>query len=205
MKIVIFGASGKIGTAVANLLSPEHEVIKVSRSGDIATDYLDPVATEAVFQQVSGIDAVVVAVGGDSQFKPYHELTDDDIRYGAERKLVAQFRIVSLAEKYLNQGGSVTLTSGFLSHYPNPSSLGTGPFNAAIDTYVRQSADLLDNGLRLNVVSPAPVVEPNRVRTGLVSALQVAEYYVRSITSQDTGTVYRAWGGLDDTNDQSAH
>jgi len=205
VKIVIFGASGKIGTAVANLLSPEHEVIKVSRSGDIATDYLDPVATEAVFQQVSGIDAVVVAVGGDSQFKPYHELTDDDIRYGAERKLVAQFRIVSLAEKYLNQGGSVTLTSGFLSHYPNPSSLGTGPFNAAIDTYVRQSADLLDNGLRLNVVSPAPVVEPNRVRTGLVSALQVAEYYVRSITSQDTGTVYRAWGGLDDTNDQSAH
>lgn len=30
----------------------------------------------------------------DSQFKPYSEVSDDDYRYGTERKLVAQFRIV---------------------------------------------------------------------------------------------------------------
>jgi len=109
---------------------------------------------------------------------------------------VAQFRIVSIAEKYLNQGGSVTLTSGFLSHYPNDYSLATGPFNAAIDAYVKQSAPLLNNQLRLNVVSPAPVVESGRVGKGLVSAEQVAQYYVESIEGEESGKVYRAWGGL---------
>ncbi len=196
MKIVVFGASGIIGSKVVELLSTDNEVIGVSRSGDIAADYTDPESVEAVFKQVSDIDAVIVAVGGDSQFKPYETLTDDDFRFGAERKLVAQFRIVSLAEKYLREGGVVTLTSGFLTHYPNQYSLATGPFNAAIDTYVRQSAGLLTNGIRLNVVSPAPVVEPSKVREGLVSAEQVAQYYVESINSKDTGKVYRAWGGL---------
>ncbi|MEH6628150.1 MAG: SDR family oxidoreductase [Motiliproteus sp.] len=120
----------------------------------------------------------------------------DDFRFAAERKLVAQFRIVSIAEEHLNQGGSITLTSGFLSHYPNPHSLATGPFNAAIDTYVRQAAPQLGKQLRLNVVSPAPVVEPARASIGLVSAEQVARHYVESVQGSETGRVYRAWGGL---------
>ena len=74
--------------------------------------------------------------------------------------------------------------------------MATGPFNAAIDTYVRQSAGLLTNDLRLNVVSPAPVVDASQVRKGAVSAEQVAEYYVASITGNDNGKIYHAWGGL---------
>ncbi len=72
----------------------------------------------------------------------------------------------------------------------------TGPFNSAIDTFVRQTAPLLGRGLRLNVVSPAPVVEPSKVGVGLVSAEQVAQYYVEAIEGAHTGKVLRAWGGL---------
>lgn len=198
MKILIFGATGKIGSKVVELLSPHHEVIQVgSRSGDIIADYTDAASVQSVFEKAGKIDAVVVSVGGDSQFKPYHELQDEDFRYGAERKLVAQFRIVSLAEKYLNQNGSITLTSGFLTHFPNQYSLATGPFNAAIDTYVQQASSLLSNGIRLNVVSPAPVVEPSRAGNGLVSAMQVAQFYVDSIEGSENGQIYRAWGGLE--------
>ncbi len=126
-------------------------------------------------------------------------LTDDDFRLGAERKLLAQFRIVSLAQEHLNDNGSITLTSGFLSHYPNSHSLATGPFNAAIDTYVVQSAPLLTRGLRLNVVSPAPIVEPERAdQEGILSAEQCAKFYVDAIEGNDTGQVLRAWGGLED-------
>ncbi|MDX2321000.1 MAG: short chain dehydrogenase [Moritella sp.] len=197
MKILVFGATGKIGSEVVKLLKDEHEVIGVgSRSGDITADYTNAESIEAVFKQVQNVDAVVVSVGGDSNFKAYHAIEDEDLRLGAERKLVAQFRIVSLAEKYLNRRGSVTLTSGYLSHYPNEYSLATGPFNAAIDTYVKQSAAFLKNDLRLNVVSPAPVVEAERTRTGLVSAIDVAKYFVESIHSEQSGVVYRAWGGL---------
>ena len=59
---------------------------------------------------------------------------------------------------------------------------------------------LLARGLRLNVVSPAPVVEPNKVRTGLVSAEQVAKFYIEAVEGNDTGKVFRAWGGLPRVN-----
>ena len=198
MKIAIFGATGKIGSQVAKQLDNNgHEIIKIgSRSGDIAVDYTDASAVEAALKQMAPLDAIVVSVGGDSAFKPYHDLNDEDFRYGAERKLVAQFRVVKLAEQYLSDNGSVTLTSGFLSHYPNPYSLATGPFNAAIDAFVQQASSLLQRGLRLNVVSPAPVVEHEKVGKGLVSADQVAEYFVQSVEGSETGRVYRAWGGL---------
>lgn len=197
MKILVFGASGKIGSKVVENLISDHEIVKVgSRTGDIIADYTNPEAVLNVFHQTGKVDAIVVSVGGDSQFKPFESLTDDDFRYGAERKLVAQFRIVELAKEYLNEGGSITLTSGFLTHYPNPYSLATGPFNAAIDTYVEQAAPLMPNNIKLNVVSPAPVVEPERVGEGLVSAEQVAEYFVQAITGNASGKVLRAWGGL---------
>lgn len=202
MKIAIFGASGKIGSKIVDLLSDAHEVIKIgSRSGDLQADYTDDMSVKSVFDSIDKLDAVIVCVGGDSQFKPYSEVSDDDYRYGAERKLVAQFRIVRYAEQYLNDNGSVTITSGFLSDYPNQHSVATGPFNSAIDTFVRQAAPLLGRGLRLNVVSPAPVVEPSRVGKGLVSAEQVAKYYVEAIEGDDTGKVFRAWGGLSRVNE----
>ncbi|RTR38000.1 short chain dehydrogenase [Shewanella canadensis] len=197
MKVLVFGASGKIGRQVVKQLTTKHEVISVgSRSGDHIADYSDEAAVQSVFEKVTNLDAIVVAVGGDSIFKPLNEIGDNEFRHGAERKLVAQFRLVRYAEKYLNEGGSITLTSGFLSHYPNPYSMATGPFNAAIDTFVQQSAPWLKPGLRLNVVSPAPVVEAERVAKGLVSAEQVAAYYVDSIEGQASGKVFRAWGGL---------
>ena len=136
MKIAIFGATGKIGSQVASQLENKgHEIIRVgSRSGDISVDYTDASSVEKALKQLAPLDAVVVSVGGDSVFKPYHEITDEDFRYGAERKLVAQFRVAQLAEKYLTDGGSITLTSGFLTHYPNPHCTG----QVIPDTFFRE-------------------------------------------------------------------
>ncbi len=201
MRIAIFGASGIIGSALVDLLSDGNEIIKIgSRSGDLQADYTDEESVESVFSQMGNVDAVIVCVGGDSRFKPYSALSDEDYRYGAERKLVAQFRIVRCAEKYVTDNGSITITSGFLTDYPNEFSLATGPFNSAIDTFVRQAAPLLKRGLRLNVVSPAPVVEASRVDTGLVSSEQVAHFYAESLNGNDTGKIFRAWGGLPQTD-----
>jgi NAD(P)-dependent dehydrogenase (short-subunit alcohol dehydrogenase family) len=198
MKIAVFGASGNIGSQVVEQLTAKgHQVIKIGvHSGDYRVDYTDGEAVEALLKEIAPLDGIVVSVGGDSAFKPYGTLNDADFQLGAERKLVAQFRIVRLAEEFVQDNGSVTLTSGFLSHYPNPHSIATGPFNAAIDTFVEQAAEHLSRGLRVNVVSPAPVVEPEQVRQGVVSAAQVAENFVESIEGRETGKVFRAWGGL---------
>ena len=97
---------------------------------------------------------------------------------------------------FVKDNGSFTLTSGFLSHYPNPASIATGPFNAAIDTFVRNTAPLLPRGIRVNVVSPAPIVEPGQEKRGLVTAAQTADLYVDAVEGNFTGQVLRAWGGL---------
>ena len=55
----------------------------------------------------------------------------------------------------------------------------------------------MPHGIRVNVVSPAPVVEPGREGQGLVTAAQCAEFYVDAVEGKMSGQVLRAWGGLD--------
>ncbi len=198
MKVIIVGASGRIGSKVAEALSAKHEVIRVgARSGDVVCDYTQPLSVRSMFEQIGEFDALVAVVGGDSVFKEYGDLGDEEFRFGFERKFLAQVRLVKIGEKFAHDKGSFTLSSGFLSHYPNPFSVGTGPFNAAVDSFVRGTAPLLSKGLRLNVVSPAPVVEPTQVARGRITAQQAAAAYIESVTSTYTGKVLRIWGGLE--------
>ncbi len=55
---------------------------------------------------------------------------------------------------------------------------------------------MLPRGIRINVVSPAPVVEPGQERKGLVTAAETAKFYVKAVEENITGQVLRAWGGL---------
>jgi nucleoside-diphosphate-sugar epimerase len=59
MKIVIIGANGTIGTAVANALEPKHQVIRVSRTGPAKADLNDPASIDALFKSVDAVDSVV--------------------------------------------------------------------------------------------------------------------------------------------------
>jgi hypothetical protein len=79
---------------------------------------------------------------------------------------------------------------------PNEASIATGPLNSAVDTFVSNTAPLLPRNLRINVVSPAPIVEPGQERRGLVTASQTAKMYVDAVESDFSGKVLRAWGGL---------
>jgi len=198
MKIIIIGASGRIGSNVTEALSARgHEVIRVgARSGDIVTDYTNEQSVREMFEQVREFDGLISVAGGDSQFKRYADLTDDDFRFGFERKFLSQVRLVRLGEAYARDNASFTLTSGFLNHYPNEASIATGPLNSAVDTFVSNTAPLLQRNIRLNVVSPAPIVEPGQERKGLVTAAQTAEMYVDAVEGDFTGKVLRAWGGL---------
>ena len=197
MKVVILGASGKIGREIVRALEPDHEVISASRSGEVQVDYTQESSVREMFQQVGKIDALVSVVGGDSVFKSYEELTSGDFEHGYRRKLMGQIELVRSGTDFINDGGCITLSSGFLSHYPNPYSIATGPFNAAVDSFVHSVAPLMPRAIRLNVVSPAPVVDSAEGRRGVVTAEQAAGAYVQAVTGDYSGRVVRAWGGLE--------
>jgi NAD(P)-dependent dehydrogenase (short-subunit alcohol dehydrogenase family) len=197
MKIIIVGASGRIGKEVDKALSGSHEIIRVgTRSGDVQCDYTVPGSIHDMFEKIGAFDSLISVVGGDSTFKPFTSLEDEDYRYGFERKFLGQIRFLKFGENFVRDKGSFVLTSGFLSNYPNPASIATGPLNAAIDTFVKNTAPLLPRGIRINVVSPAPIVEPGQESRGLVTAEETAKLYVEAIEKNISGKVLRAWGGL---------
>ncbi len=198
MKVIVLGASGIIGGEIVKALEPKHEIVRAgARSGDVRVDYTDAGSVRALFDEVGPFDALAVAVGRDTLFKPYEQLTDADFEYGFQRKFMAQINLVRLGTAKANDGASFTLSSGFLSHFPNPASVATGTFNAAVDAFARSAAPLLPRGLRVNVVSPAPVVPESELGQGLVTAQQTAAAYVESIEGSQTGHIFRVWGGLE--------
>ena len=197
MKIIIVGASGKIGSKVVDALSDRHDIVRVgAHSGDVQCDYTDKQSIMSMYKHITQFDALISVAGGDSIFKPFEELEDEDYKYGFERKFLGQVKLVRYGMDCIRDNGSFTLTSGFLSHYPNPYSVATGPLNSAVDNFVRDTALLLTNGVRINVVSPAPVVEPGQEKKGLVTAAQTTKMYVKAVEGNFTGHILRAWGGL---------
>jgi NAD(P)-dependent dehydrogenase (short-subunit alcohol dehydrogenase family) len=197
MKIIIVGASGKIGKEVDKKLSDSHDIVRVGvRSGDVKCDYTVPESVRDMFENIGEFDSLISVAGGDSTFKPFADLDDDDYRYGFERKFLGQIRFLKFGENFVRDKGSFIFTSGFLSQYPNPASIATGPLNAAVDTFVKNTASLLPRGIRINVVSPAPIVEPGQESQGLVTVAETAELYVEAVESDVTGQILRAWGGL---------
>jgi NAD(P)-dependent dehydrogenase (short-subunit alcohol dehydrogenase family) len=197
MKIIIVGASGRIGQEVSKALSISHKIVSVGvHSGDVQCDYTKTQSVRDMFEKVGPIDSIISVAGSDSVFKSFTDLDDEDYRYGFERKFLGQVRLLKYGEPFVRDNGSFIFTSGFLSHYPNPASIATGPLNATIDTFVKNTAALLPRGIRINVVSPAPVVEPGEERRGVVTAVDTAKFYSEAIEGEMTGKVLRAWGGL---------
>ncbi len=156
MKIIILGASGLVGNAIDQVLSPKHDIVRAGRHGDVKVDYTDTQSVTKMFEQVGKFDALVAVVGNDSTFKPYEDLTEEDYQYGFQRKFMAQINLVRIGTAYANDSGSFTLSSGYLSDYPNTTSAATGPLNAAVDSFVRTVGPTLPRDIRLNVVSAEP-------------------------------------------------
>jgi NAD(P)-dependent dehydrogenase (short-subunit alcohol dehydrogenase family) len=197
MKIILLGANGIIGKEIDKALSVNHEIIRTGRSGEVKVDYTDAQSVKAMFEEIKSFDALIAAVGRDSIFKPYEELTDEDFEYGFQRKFMAQINLVRMGTAFANDGASFTLSSGYLSDYPYPASAATGPFNAAVDSFSRTVGPLLPRGIRVNVVSPAPIVSEEHAGHGVVTARQAAEGYIESIEGSMNGEVIRMWGGLE--------
>lgn len=197
MKILLIGSTGTIGSAVNQLLSERgHTVIGANYGvGDYQIDLSNKASITALFAQVGKIDAIV-STAGLSQFGPLLALSDTDFMLGLNNKLMGQVNLLREGVHYLNDGGSITLTSGMLAHTPMPGSAAISPVNAAVEGFVRAAALELPRGLRINAASPVFVTETAAAMgmdtSQTLSAATTAKTYLASVEGGMSGQVLDA-------------
>lgn len=158
MKVLVIGATGTIGAAVAAALGAAgHEVVAASRGGELKADLADPGTLDGVFDAVGALDAVVCCAAS-GPLVELGSVTDEEFEAGARAKLFGQAALARRAVARLRDGGSVTLTGGTFVSPLAQGSLGA-LVNAGLEGFVRNAAAELPRGLRINVVAPGWIRE----------------------------------------------
>jgi NAD(P)-dependent dehydrogenase (short-subunit alcohol dehydrogenase family) len=190
MKVIVVGATGTIGKAVADALAARHQVVRVSRSGAPAANLEDEASLRRLLEAHAGADAVV-SCAGSAAFKPLAALTGPDFEVGLRSKLMGQVNLARLAMQHLADRGSVTLTSGVLAHEPMPGGAAISMVNAALEGFAVGAALEAPRGIRVNVVSPPWIAETlaklGMNAPGAITAAACAKAYVAAVEGELTG------------------
>ncbi|MGH8653560.1 MAG: short chain dehydrogenase [Burkholderiales bacterium] len=149
MKGLVVGASGTIGKLVIKELAPRHEIIEVGKDrGQYQVDITSEESVRQLFNKVGKVD-VIVAVAGNVHWGPLKEMTADQFKIGLHEKLMGQVNLTLIGQHFLNDGSSITLTSGSLSHDPHFGGASFSTVNSAIDGFIRGAAIELEHDRRI--------------------------------------------------------
>lgn len=194
MKVLVIGATGTLGSAVADALEgASHQVVKASRSGPVRVDLEDPATLDGLFDQVPDLDAVVCCAAS-GPLVDLAAVTDAEFAAGVQGKLLGQVALARRALRRLRDGGSVTLTGGTFAAPLAGGSLGA-LVNAGLEGFVTNAAAELPRGLRINLVSPGWVAETLE-SLGMdpadgTPAAEVARAYVDAVAGTAQGVTVR--------------
>lgn len=199
MKILIIGGHGTLGKVVTDYFAQKHEVLVAGRNkGDVQIDIADSASIEAGFAKVGKLDAVI-CIAGEAKWAHFDELSEQDYHIGIQSKLMGQVNVTRIAQSYLNEGGSVTLTTGILADDPVPLTTSAAMVNGAIHSFVQAVVLDLNNGNRVNVVSPGLVeAAADKYRDYFpghlpITMKQMLSGYIRSVEGKGTGEVIRIY------------
>ena len=196
MKIIIVGASGTMGKYLTSVFEKEHEIIRVgSKSGDVQVDITSPEQIENFFKQVGPFDALI-STAGPTFVGPWKKMTNKEFRQGIEGKMMGQINLVLIGQHYINSKGSFTLITGALTHEPQLNFANASAANGAVEGFVRAAAIELENGIRINAVSPTVIEDspqyfpyfPGEIPT----TMKQLEYgFRKSVFGANTGQVIK--------------
>ena len=198
MKILLVGA-GTIGKAIIAELGQQHEIITAGKtSGQHQVDLTNIQSIKNLFNQIGKVDAIIVAAG-QVHWGSFKDMTSDEFRIGVNEKLMGQVNLTLVGQKYLNEGGSITLTSGSLAHDPHRGGASFTTVNSSVDGFIRGVSVELEGGRRINSVSPNVLEESwHLYGAGMpgitpVPAALVAKAYRKSVEGHQTGQTYQVW------------
>jgi len=162
-KVAITGRSDSTLKAAQKELGPDVLVIKadMSRVPEIAA------AMTRIKERFGRIDALFVNAGI-GRFVPFEEVTEEFYDETMATNLKGAFFTIQKAVPLLSRGAAVVLNASINAHMGMPGSSVYGASKAAVVNLAKTlSADLLQRGVRVNVVSPGPVTTPILDRMGL--------------------------------------
>ena len=151
VSVVIGGTSG-IGRAVTEALQARPGRV-IAASLATGLDVADPAAVAAFFESIGPVDHVVFTAGSQAPGGPVPALDLDAAKAAFDVKFWGAIAVAQAAARHLRPGGTLTLTSGFLSRRPVPGTFVKTAMNAALEASAKLLARELAP-LRVNVVSP---------------------------------------------------
>jgi len=199
MKVLIIGGAGTIGKKVNAHFSKKHETIVAGRnSGKINVDITNSESIVSMFESVGQIDAVI-CIAGEAKWAPFDSMTEEDFFIGLKSKLMGQVNIVRLGRKYINTGGSFTLTAGILADHPVLLTSSAAMVNGALHSFVKAVSLELTNRIRINVVSSGLVEDAVEKYEDYfpghnpIPMRKVINGYVKSVEGSGTGEIIRMY------------
>ena len=162
-QVAITGRSDTTLKAAQKKLGADALVIKadMSRVCEIAG------AMDQIKNKFGRIDALF-ANAGVGKFVPFEEVTEQFFDETMATNLKGVFFTVQKAAPLFSKGAAVVLNASINAHLGMPNSSVYGASKAAVVNLAKTlSADLLHRGVRVNVVSPGPIVTAIFDRMGL--------------------------------------
>ena len=164
---VVAGATGTIGTAIAEMLSGRGlRVLGLARQGDSSrgiqsVDLTDTDDVAAIASDIDGDVRVVVHAAGPELGGSISDVDPASVLSAMDIKVTGLLRIVRAVDHLLMPGSRIIAVTGHLGYDPIPASVSAGVANAALGALVRQlAAEYGPKGITSHAVAPGPVESP---------------------------------------------
>ena len=175
--VLVVGGSSGIGFQVAAEVAKEGgEVTIVGRSEErlkkalsalggqvtcrtVACDVSDEKQVMGLYKAMPPFDHLVITAAGDIVYKPFDDMTLDDVHKAITSKVLAAFLLVKYGKPLLRNGASIVFTSGINAFVPPGRTSAVSAANGALIAYARALAVEL-SPIRVNAVSPGWVDTP---------------------------------------------
>lgn len=197
MKILVIGGNGTIGKPVVSYFMETDDVIIAGRnSGDIKLDIADTSSIKKALEQTGKVDAIV-CIAGEAKWDDFQNLSEQDYYIGIKSKLMGQVNLVRIGQDYINDNGSITLSTGILADDPVIKTTSAAMVNGAIHSFVQAVALELKGFPRVNAVSLGMVEDAFEKYKGYfpghnpVPMTKVVKAYERSVKGQGNGEIIR--------------
>ena len=199
MRILIVGGQGTIGQHLNNYFSSKHEVITAGRtSGDITFDFTSSDSVESALSRIGELDAIV-SVAGEAKWDYLENLSEEDFYVGIKSKLMGQVNLVKNGMRFLNPGGSFTLTTGILADDPVLMTTSAAMVNGALHSFILAANLEMKDNKRINAVC-AGLVEDSEEKYreffpghNAVPMTKVVNAYAKSVEGAISGQIIRVY------------